>query len=244
MLKLTAILLLVVVYSSQANLAEGILEKYLKVIGSEQLKSKENWLITADAWNAMTNSTDELIMKFKGENAFYVKQSLGGKDNIFTYDGTTAWGLAPMMQMNDVTEVPANMLPMLKGQFDQTFRLVKGLFLDYKTRNLNIEFLGKEEVDGKTYNKLKISDPQDKNNTQSIFAYFDKSTNLISKMEISPGQMSSSILFKEFKKFGDTMHPSVIEVYQNNQLMTKLTVTKIDTNPKFDANTFAKPKKS
>lgn len=243
MLKMFSVLFLLFAYSSQANLAEGIINKYFVAIGgAENINAIENMELKATSWSPMTNSEDEVTMKFKGEKAFYVEQMLQGKNHIFVHDGTSGWALAPMMQMNELTQMPAEMVPNLKAQFDQVIRLVKGVFVNYQEKGLTLEFLGKEEDGGKTLNKISIKDPADTQNAQQMFAFFDKSTNLISKIEIVTSQGTVKILFKDFKKYGNTTHPTMVETIMNGQTISKLTVKNFNTSPKFDANTFAKPK--
>jgi len=245
MLKLFSILFILFAYSSQANLAEGIINKYFTSIGGiENIKAIDNIQLNATLWSLMTNSEDNLIIKFKGENAFYAEQVIQGKNLIFVHDGKNGWASDPSNQMNELTQMPAEMVPNLKAQFEQVIRLVKGVFVNYQEKGLTLEFLGKEEDGGKTLNKISIKDPADTQNAQQMFAFFDKSTNLISKIEIVTSQGTVKILFKDYKKYGNTIHPTTVETIMNGQTISKLTVKNFNTNPKFDANTFAKPKKS
>ncbi len=243
MLKLTAVLLVIFAYTSSANLAEGIVEKYLTAIGGkEKINAVKGWEIKISQWNAMTKATEDVLMKFQGDDAFYVSQKMQGKDNIFVSDGKKSWGISPMLQMNEVSEIPAEVLPSLKASFEQTFRLIKGLFLDYKEKGIKVEFLGKEDLNGKSVNKIKISDPEDKDNVQKMFAYFDNTTKLISKVNIETPQGNMAFVFKSFKNDKDATYPDNIDIEMNGNVMATLNVKYVKVNPKFDASTFAKPK--
>lgn len=244
MLKLAGVLLILFAYTSNANIAEGIVDSYLKAIGGkEKIEAVKNWELLIAQTSSMTNSTEDVVMKFKGDDAFYVQQKMQGKNNVFVYDGKKGWAIAPMMNMNDVTEIPAEMLPSLKASFEQTFKMVKGVFLDYKENGIKVDFLGKEKLGDVSVNKISISDPNDKEGLQKMFAYFDSKTKLISKILIETAQVKTAFIFKNFKEKDGLKHPQIIEIEMNGTVMAKLEVKSLNTNPKFDANTFAKPKK-
>ncbi len=244
MLKTILIAIAMFTVSANANIAEKIIEKYNDARGGlEAINGIQNWHLEGESSNPMTGSNDEVSFKFQGENSFCVKQNLNGQDHIFVHNGTEGWMIAPAMQIAELSPLNDPMLTSIKQSFNQQLGMVKGLFSNYKEKGLKVEFKGKEDLDGKKVNRVQIIDPnQPEDAGQNIFVLFDATDNLLKKVIITSEQGNIDIIISDYKKIGNFTFAHSVEQVMNGQSMSKLTFTKIDVNPKFDASTFAKPK--
>jgi len=65
-------------------------------------------------------------LKFQ-DNSFYAKQAVNGSDNLFVYNGKEGWYLAPMMQVNELSPIPAEMGEQVRASFEkQRLNSIKG----------------------------------------------------------------------------------------------------------------------
>lgn len=244
MLKTLLIALTLFTVTANANIAEKIIEKYNDARGGwDEIQKIESWHLVGESTNPMTGSNDVVSFKFRGEDAFCVEQKLNDMQHVFVHNGTEGWFIAPAMQVAELTELAEPMLTSFKQSFSQQLVMVKGLFGNYKEKGLKVEFKGKEDLNGEQVNKIEIIDPNVPEDAgQNIYILFSTKDNLLKKVIITSEQGNIDIVVSEYKKVGNFTFAHSIEQIMNGQSLSKLTFTKIDINPKFDATTFAKPK--
>lgn len=246
MLKNIILLIAIFSYTATANIAERLVEKSLNARGGEEaIKKLENWDILASSVNPSSGQSDDFILKFKGENAFYVEQNVNGNQNLFLSDGTNAWYKAPMLQVMELTPLEEPILSQFKQSFKQQINLIKGVLIGLKDKGLEVSFQGKEEYNGENVNKIKIINPAipDSLNNQDYFVFISDKDNLVKKINISTTQGSFDIILSDYKKVSNFKFPHSIEQFQNGVSTAKMLVKKLDINPQFDEKTFIKPEK-
>ncbi len=244
MLKTLLIAFAIISYSANANIAQKLVDKSHDARGgAEAIKSIKNWDIKGVSVNVMQNSSDNFELKFQ-DNSFYAKQAVNGSDNLFVYNGKEGWYLAPMMQVNELSPLPAEMVEQVRASFEnQILNSLKGLLIDSKEKGLEYGFLGKEDLDGEKVSKISVKNPKEPDTEgTSIACYISTKDNFVKKFSITSAQGSFDYIFKEYTKFGNFTFPKLIEIAMNSNVVAKIQINELNVAPKFDATTFAKPK--
>jgi outer membrane lipoprotein-sorting protein len=118
----------------------------------------------------------------------------------------------------------------------------EGPFVDYKAKGNQIEYSGKEQIDGKVVQKLKLTDKQG----EVSYFYFDASTGLIMKWQ-GTRKVGSEVLpwetyFRDFREVDGLKYPFLVEsTAVDSDKIQKITATRIETNIPLNDSQFAKP---
>jgi hypothetical protein len=244
MLKTLLIAFAILSYSANANIAQKLVDKSHEARGgADAIKAITSWDIKGISVNMMQNSNDNFELKFEGKS-FYAKQAVNGSDNIFVYNGTEGWYLAPMMQVNELSPLPAQMVDQVRGSFEnQILNTLKGLLIESEEKGLVYGFLGKEDLDGEQVSKISVKDPNEpEEGSAGVTCYISSKDNFMKKFSVASPQANIDYVFKEYTKFGTFTFPKLIEISMNSNVVAQIKITDLNVAPKFDATTFAKPK--
>lgn len=237
------ILLIAIAMISYTGFSQGIADKIITKAndargGEEALKNIENWDIDMTITNKMAGVSNNLKLKFKGDEAFYVEQG----ENKFMHNGTEGWYIAPQNQVTEYAPLEEPILSQVKQQFIQQLTSLQGILVGLKDNGLECGFLGKEELDGEKVNKLSIKGA-DIPEEQEFAVLIGANDNLVKKLDISSPQGKSEIHYKDYIKVGKFQFPQVIENKQNGQTAIEIKINKIAVNQEFAPKTFDKPAK-
>jgi outer membrane lipoprotein-sorting protein len=117
-----------------------------------------------------------------------------------------------------------------------------GLLVDYKEKGHQIEYAGKEDVEGTPAHKLKVT----KKNGDVVNVYIDAESYMeikdAGKVKVRGQEIEGQTLFGDFKKVDGVVYPFSIEQKSSGGPggMT-ITISKIEINPTVDASRFAMP---
>ena len=174
------------------------------------------------------------------EGPFFVERKrAAGQTLIRVYDGKSAgWVYNPFVPQPSVTPMTADDIRGISEEAD-----FEGPFIDYKSKGNQIEYAGKEDVDGKQANKLKLTN---KYGDLSYF-FFDPSTGLILKWQGTRKNGDKDIpwqtYFRDFRAVDGLQYPFLVEsgAIGSDQIQ-KITATKIEINIPLDEASFSQPK--
>jgi hypothetical protein len=132
----------------------------------------------------------------------------------------------------------------LASDFKEKAKSMFGYFYNYKQNGHQVKYLGKQDFNGQTYNKVELilAKPVD-GGVKNIFAYFNPETHLLDFIEVEKDGHHVITESKNFKDFEGIKFPTkIVTKVDGNPVMT-LNLNEVKINPpKPDASIFTKPK--
>lgn len=160
-----------------------------------------------------------------------------GMTGVQTYDGKEGWALMPFMGKTDAEPVSGKQLEAVKEQAD-----FDGLLMDYKTKGHQVEYVGKEDLEGTPTYKLKVT----KKNGDTGYYWLDAETFLeikaSGKTNVNGQDIEGETWFGDYKEIGGVMFAHSVEnkaVGQPGSM--SITISKIEVNPDLPDDRFGKP---
>jgi hypothetical protein len=179
-----------------------------------------------------------LVLELERPHKLYSEIAVEGQKVVRVYDGKSAgWTINPFSENKDVQDMSAEELKELPDESD-----ADGPLVDYKAKGLQVELVGKENLDGKAVYRLKISG---RNGNPRMYL-IDGSTFLTTKWEgirkagdqILPWECTLS----DYREVQGLKFPFKIDQGSpGTEYKQTLTVEKIEINPKVDESHFGKP---
>jgi len=162
-------LMLLIGASAQAQTADDIINKYLAATGGEKWKSLETLAVTS---RSQAFSYDLYWKKpNRVRKDVLIESPSGPSSDIRAFDGKTGWRLSP--------ELEGSEKPRLMSEHEVLELLEEGdvfmLLFNYKAKGYKAELLGKENSNGQSISKIKITKPSG----QLVDIFVDDKTSLI-----------------------------------------------------------------
>lgn len=220
-----------------AQTADELIEKNIQARGGrEKLAALQTVRMTGKAVMGPGMEVP-FVQEIARPNKMRAELTVQGMTGIQTYDGKEAWSLMPFMGKTEAEPVPADELKALEDQAD-----IDGLLVGYKEQGHQIEYAGKEDLEGSPAHKLKIT----KKNGDIAWLWLDAEHSLelkiAGKTKARGQEVEVETLFGDYKEIGGIVFPHSIE---NRAVgmpggMT-VTISKIEINPELSADRFTKP---
>lgn len=172
-------------------------------------------------------------------NKIRMEFTIQGMTAVQTYDGTDAWALMPFLGKKEPEAMSADELKDVQDQAD-----IDGPLVDYKTKGHTVELIGKEEIEGTPAYKLKVT----KKNGDIDFTYLDAESFLEikgnSKRTMRGQEVEIETSIGDYKEVDGVLFPYSIQQKAKGAQgggNFEITIEKIESNPTFSADRFAKP---
>lgn len=221
--------------TASAQTADDILAKYYEVRGGAKWKSVQTMRMTA---RVVTQGIElPMTMVSKQPNLMRQDMSFQGVSIVQAFDGTTAWGINPMMGSSDAAEIQGPMAEALKEQAD-----FFGSLVDYKTKGSTVELVGTEDLNGRKVHHIKLT----KKDKKVQHYYLDAETTLEAKVvveaDMGAGPMTVETLLSNYQTVEGLPVPMTIT--QNAPTgQVVITVEKVEFNAPVDDAFFRMPGK-
>lgn len=215
-------------FSLSAQTVDEIINKYVTAIGG------------AEKWSKITSLKVEGQIEVQGVEIPYTMQGIHmkgtrvdaefqGSKIIDIITPTKGWSLNPFGGKMSLEEITADELKTKVDELD-----LQDEFVNYKEKGSNVEFLGKEEEDGTSYNKVKLTT---KNGNEKTY-FFDLTTNLIYKQESTTKQQGQEI--KQSVKYLDyqTLENGIKMSFKSDMGQMMMVTKKVTINPTIDESIF------
>lgn len=224
---------------ADAKKADEIIQKSLNATGGkERLEKLTTFSLTADM-NIPSQGMDiKINFWLKKPDKMRIVQEIPAMQMKIEAgtDGTTYWAVQPGSDTR--TAVPDMAVGQVKGQLDGLKNILDSPLLNYKDNNFQISYVGLEDIDEKKCNVVNVIDNE---GTNSNF-YFDAITNLIycSKSTVSQGgeDFEVELKYREYQKVDGLFIPKRIEISQNKELQTKISLSDVKFNEAINDNDF------
>jgi outer membrane lipoprotein-sorting protein len=224
--------------SSPAQTLDEMVKKAIDARGGiEKIKATQSERITGRISFAQ-GIEGTLILELKRPHKLYSEISVEGQKVLRVYDGKSAgWTVNPFIENKGVVEMSAEEL---KGMPDESDG--DGPLVDYKAKGSKVELVGKEDVDGKTVYRLKITSKSGEARSYLI----DATTFLTTKWEgirkVGDQELPWECTLSDYREVEGLKFPFKIDQGSpGTEYRQTLTVEKIEINPKIDDSHFAKP---
>jgi hypothetical protein len=220
-----------------AQTADDVINAYLKARGGlAKIKAVQTERLTGTITFA-PGVEGSFLLERKRPLKMHMEITVNGQSLIRVYDGkSSGWIYDPFNA--SVAPMAAGDLAGIADEAD-----FEGPFVDYKSKGNQIEYAGKEQIDGKIVDKLKLTDKQ---GDVSYFS-FDASTGLIMKWQgtrkVGDKVLPWETYFRDFRDIDGLKYPFLVQsAALDSDQIQKIAATKIETNIPINESQFAKPK--
>ena len=226
---LSILVVIASIASVSAQTADEVINKYVTAIGG------------AEKWSKITSLKVEGQIEVQGLAIPFTMQAVHmkgmrvdaefqGNKIIDITTPTKGWSQNPLMGKSSLEAITADELKTKLDELD-----VQDEFVNYKEKGSTVEFLGKEEEEGTSYNKIKLTT---KNGNEKTY-YFDLVTNLIYKEETTVKQQGQEI--KQAVKYLDykTLENGIKMAFKSDMGMMMMVTNKVTINPTIDETIFS-----
>lgn len=177
------------------------------------------------------------VVEFMRPEKMHMEITVAGQTIVRVYDGKNGWVINPFAPNKDVQPMEAGEVRNISDEAD-----FDGPLMDYQSKGNRLELLGKDEVNGKAVNRLKLTN---KNGDARTY-FFDASTNLLVKWEGTRKLVGQEIpvetFFSDYREVNGIKFAFEIDSDSpGSDQQQKIAIDKIETNPQIDGGRFVKP---
>jgi outer membrane lipoprotein-sorting protein len=219
---------------------DQIVEKHTQALGGlDKLKAIQSVTVNGKAVLMGGQIEAPIVMQIKRPSSMHMEISVQGKSFIQAFDGTTAWTVNPFTDSPDPQKSNDEDTQLAKDDSD----FIEGALVEYKAKGNIVELIGKEDVDGKSAYKLKIT----KKSGNIEYQYLDAQTFLPIRSSGKRKQAGEEMEFEStpsnYKPVNGVMMPYSLSQKMNGSPMLELTVEKIEVNTPIQDSLFQMPEK-
>jgi outer membrane lipoprotein-sorting protein len=176
-------------------------------------------------------------MEFKRPKRMRFEITVQGMQIVQALDGDNGWTIQPMTGKKD----PERMAPdeMKEAQDQADF---DGPLVDYKSKGHKVELVGKQKIEGTDAYKIKVT--KKNGDIENLFLDADALLEIKSegKRKIRDNEVEFESATGDYKAVDGMMFPFSVEFgAKGGQGKAKLTITKIEVNPKIEDTRFKMP---
>ena len=222
-----------------AQTADDVINAYLKARGGlAKLKAVQTERVTGVITFA-PGVEGPFFVERKRPLKMHMEITVNGQSLIRVYDGkSSGWIYNPFAPNAAVAPMSPEDISGIAEEAD-----FEGPFVDYKAKGNQIEYAGKEQIDGKIVQKLKLTAKQG----DVSYFFFDASTGLIMKWQgirkVGDKELPWETYFRDFREVDGLKYPFLVEsAAVDSDQIQKIAATKIETNIPINETQFSKPK--
>lgn len=223
--------------SAPAQTLDEIIKKAIDARGGiDKIKAVQSERITGTFDAQGVEGT--LLLELERPHKLYSEITVEGQKVLRVYDGKSAgWTVNPFLENKEVREMSADEL---KGMPDESD--TDGPLVDYRAKGSKVELAGKEESEGKTVYRLKITSKSGEVRSYLI----DSGTFLTTKWEgfrkVQDQELPWECALSDYREVQGVKFPFKIDQGSpGTDYRQILTVEKVEINAKMDESHFAKP---
>jgi len=238
MRKLFVLLTAIVLFSSVqvfAQTADELINKNIQAHGGlDKMKAMKSIKMTGKI-NLGQGMEAPFVYEKKRPDKIRIEFLIQGMNNIQAFDGTTAWAQAPISGSKDPQKMNAEDTQDMIEQAD-----FDGPLVDYKAKGNSVEYIGKEDVEGTSAHKIKVT----LKNGQVRYLFVDpdsglelKSTAVIKREGV---EASVDTFFGDYKEVNGLIFPFSVEQKVKDH-STQFMVEKVEVDANLDDSLFQMP---
>ncbi len=217
---------MLLVTASFAQTADEIVNKHLEARGGvEKLRALQS--LTMEG--SMNQGGVDIAMKYYylSNKATKVEYTAMGQTGYNIVTSTAGWVFNPFNGQASAEEMAPDQLKEAQAGLD----LVP--LLDYKSKGYTVESMGKENIQGADYYKLKLT----RSNGKSVLYYLDNKFLLFRSISTVNANGTDMEMITDYSDYKTTPEGYVFP-YRRNSGQTDISFDKIEINPKLDEAIF------
>ncbi len=220
-----------------AQTADEIIAKNVQARGGmDKLKSVQSMKATATMAMGPGMEAPGVLLQKRG-NLARLEFTIQGLTAVQAYDGKSAWQIMPFTGKKDPELMSADEAKEVEEMAD-----IDGPLVDYKSKGHQVEFLGKEKIEGTDAYKLKLS----LKNGDVVTVYIDADSFLEIKDETKRTVRGTEQVVEssigDYKEVNGIILPFAVESgVKGSAEKQKLTISKIELNVPIDDSIFKMP---
>ncbi len=240
MKKLFTVIMVIAILSlvGHAQTADEVVNDYLKANNVKKMRTMKTMEAKSNMQDNRGNQI-QMTIWLKRPNMVRSEIVVGGQTAIQAYDGKTTWQIMPRTGSLDPMELTGEAAQQVKD----TFEMLEDPLMDYKKKGHTVELLGKEEEEGKTYFKLKLTKEGKRESTMFI----DTKTLLLHKISLiqSQGGMEfpMDLVFDDYKDVIGVKINHKLSAFVRGQNIWNMDFEHFKANVPVDDAIFVMPKK-
>jgi outer membrane lipoprotein-sorting protein len=223
----------------QAQTADEIINKHLQARGGkDKIKAVQSERMTGKLVMGQGMEAP-IVMEMARPNKMRMEFTLQGMTGVQAYDGKAGWSVMPFMGKTEPEAMSNDDIKQAEDQAD-----MDGMLVDYKEKGHQVEYLGKEDVEGTPAYKLKVT----KKNGDVVNVYIDADSYMeikqAGRVKVRGQEIEGQSTFGDFKTVDGLVFPfSIEQKAQGGPGGMVITISKIEVNPTLDASRFTMPAK-
>ena len=224
--------------SVKAQTADEIISKHIQAIGGKDKISQVKTLYLEGAMQVMGNEAPTTTYVINGK-ALKSEVNFNGQKIIQVVTDKSGWAVNPMQGQSDPTPLPDDQLKAAQEELD-----LGGQLFNYAAKGYKVELLGKEDVNGSSTFKIKVTSASATQNTYYIDAttyYIDKTVTVAS---VNGQSAETSSVYSDYQKTDvGYVIPYKTELTLPQGFTLTTIVKKAELNKEIDPTIFDLPKK-
>ncbi len=210
-----------------AQTTDEIIAKHEKAMGGkDKIKAIQTERVTGKMVMGQGMEAP-FTMEMARPNKMRMEFTIQGMTGVQAFDGKTGWSVMPFMGKTEPEAAPEEEAKKMQEQAS-----MDGLLMDYKDNGRTVELVGKEDLEGTSVYKLKVT----QKSGDVVFLYIDAESFMLlkqaGKTKIRGQEVESETTFGDFKTVDGLVFPHSIE--QKAAGMPGgmvMTISKIELNP-------------
>jgi len=241
MKKLISITITVICLCSFSGLAQDltlddVLSKYYEATGVNHVKEWNTLIMTGKSVAQGMEFPVTIYMKRPGKIRTEVE--IQGNKMLQVLDGDQGWAVAPWSGSTDPQDMTADVVKAMKEQAD-----FEGSLYNWKEKGHSVELIGKEDMEGTSVYKIKVSLVDG-----NIETYFMDAENFVplkiaSVTKIQGNDTESETYPSNYKEVNGAVLPFAIENKYKGQTVSNVVIEKYEINKEVSDSLFVKPAK-
>lgn len=183
-----------------------------------------------------------MVMELARPGKLRMEFTFQGMTGVQAYDGKSGWSVMPFMGKKDPEPMSPDDLKQVENQAD-----IDGMLVDYKEKGHQVEYLGKDEVEGTPVHKIKVT----KKNGDLVTLYLDADSYLEIKADgkttVRGQEVEGETVFGDYKEVGGLIFPHSIQSKPKGApdgAGVSISIASIEINPDLPASRFEMPAKA
>ena len=224
------------VCKAQEPKLDDILSSYYKAIGIEKMKDWQTFTISGKTIAQGMEFPIKIYMKRPGK--IRVEAEIQGSKMIQSFDGTTGWSVVPWSGSSVPQDMSADEIKGIKTQAD-----LEGTLYNWKEKGHKAELIGKEDFEGSTVYKIKLTRADG-----DIETYFMDAENYVplkvtTITKIQGNETEGDGYFSNYKEVEGVLMAKTITNKFKGQTVSQIELDKTEINVPISDSLFMKPVK-
>jgi outer membrane lipoprotein-sorting protein len=234
LLALASMLVLCFVASGQT--ADEIIGKYVEKIGGMQKLQAIKTMRATGKFTGGGGFEAVMVDESKRPNIVRNEFSFQGMTGISAFDGRTGWKIEPWQGKKDAESLSEDELKAyLDADFDESL-------INYKQKNIRVEYLGKDEFEGSDVFKLRATLPSGTVKHYYLDTDYYVPIKIETKRVVRGADVETEMILGDYKEVAGVYFPHSFESgAKGSSNKVKITFEKMEVNVPLDDKRFARP---